>query len=77
MCEKKPDDRLPLKSVIEKLDAFVHGSRPSLLTSRTLMVEAESATPKTNLLERRNSFVGRQAEIAAIASLLAEPKLAS
>jgi len=75
MCEKKPDDRTPLKQIIEKLEAFIHGSRPSLLTSRTSMVESEvQAKAKTNLLERKNSFVGRQAEIAAIGALLAEPK---
>jgi predicted ATPase len=56
MCAKAPDDRVPLKHVIEKLEEF-------LGVSHATATPATREGPRTNLSPLPTSFVGRESEL--------------
>jgi serine/threonine protein kinase/tetratricopeptide (TPR) repeat protein len=64
MCAKAPDDRVPLRQVIEKLEDYLGVSRPTHSTPAT------REGPRTNLEKFPNSFVGRERELAELDELV-------
>jgi predicted ATPase len=69
MCAKAPDDRVPLKQVIEKVEDFLGVSRPAHTTPAT------REGPRTNLSPLPTSFVGREQEMQELRDKLAGARL--
>lgn len=65
MCEKLPDDRLPLVHVIERLEHFLGVPSTAPTTASSV------ARPRTNLVSSSSSFVGRDDEVQELTRIFA------
>ena len=66
MCAKAPEDRLPLKQVIEKLEQHLGIARPAADTPPV------AQAPGSNISRQANSFVGRESELEQLQQRLKE-----